>query len=147
MKIVNSIEINRSAKTVIELLENRDNYFKWDPYLESYETFFGNPGEVGAKTRFIFKLGKKKIDLVEAIETITYHDFPSGYHSTYETMEFSIIQKNCFAETEPDRTVWVLEQEYDFKDMPKLFRWLFRLSLKKKTKKTMNRVKKIAEKN
>jgi hypothetical protein len=146
MEIINIIEINKPVETVIELLENHDNYFKWDTSIQSFETFDGNPAEVGAKTKFIFRMGKNRKNIVEAIETIIYRDFPNEYHATYETMGFSAIQKNFFSETVPNRTQWVLKQEYNLKGVAGLFHWIFRHLLKKQAKIAMKRFKEFAEK-
>ena len=146
MKIANSIEINRPAETVVGLLENHDNYFKWDNTLESYETFIGDPGEVGAKTRYFFKLGKKKNDIIEAIETVTYRDFPKEYNATYETMGFKIMQRNFFERKSQNITQWIIEQECELNGMNRLFSWLFRLAFKKRIQKSMIQFKKFAEK-
>jgi hypothetical protein len=147
MIIANIIEINKPAEVVVGLLENHDNFFKWDTRIESFETFIGNPAEVGAKTKYIYRMGKKRNDIVEAIETITYRDFPREYHATYEMMGFKAFQKNFFTETGSNRTKWVIKQDYKLKGVFWLFSWVLYGPLKKQTQISMNRFKEFAEKN
>ena len=147
MKTSNSIEINRPIHIVAELLENHDSYFKWDKNLDSYETFIGDPCQVGSKTRYIFKIGKKKKHTIEAVETIIYRNFPQENNLMYEIMGLQIMQKNFFEERGDSWTQWILEQECKLKGIARLFSGIFPYVIRKQTQKTMSRFKEFAEKN
>ena len=81
MKYTSEIEINKPVDRVIELFDNPDNLDKWMIGLQSFEPISGNPGQVGAKSRLKFKMGKREIEM---IETITVRNFPDEFSGTYE---------------------------------------------------------------
>ena len=73
MKYTSEIEINSPIDKVIELFDNPDNMDKWMKGLQSFEPISGKPGQVGAKSRLKFKMGKREIEM---IETITVRNLP-----------------------------------------------------------------------
>ena len=95
MKYSNQVIINLPIKQVIELFDSEENLFKWQPELLSFEHLSGEKGEVGAKSRMKYKMGKREIDMVE---TITIKNFPKEFSGTYEAKGVWNEMRNYFEE-------------------------------------------------
>lgn len=93
MNYSSEIEIDRPVDKVVELFDNPDNMDKWMQGLESFERISGKPGQVGAKSLLKFKMGKRKIEM---IETITVSNLPEEFSGTYEAKGVYNIVKNRF---------------------------------------------------
>ena len=76
-----SIDIARPRQEVIDLFNNAENLFRWQPGLQSFEHIRGEPGKAGAKSRLSYLHGKCHIELTE---TITDADFPNAVSGLYE---------------------------------------------------------------
>lgn len=100
MKYANEVVINLPLQKVIELFDNPENLSKWQPGFIRLEHLSGSPGQIGAKSRLIYKMGKGRRQ-IEMIETITHRNLPNEFHGTYETKNASNIQKNFFTEITP----------------------------------------------
>ena len=59
MKYKAEIEIDKSIEEVVDLFNNPDNMDKWMEGLQGFEYISGEPGQVGAKSRLVFKMGKR----------------------------------------------------------------------------------------
>ena len=81
MKFSVEIIINLPRARVIELFDSTENLYKWQPGLVSLENESGMAGEVGAKSRLEYKMGKREIQMVE---TITVSNFPDEFSGIYE---------------------------------------------------------------
>jgi carbon monoxide dehydrogenase subunit G len=57
MKYTLNLQIDLPREKVIELFDNTENLKKWQKGLVSFETFEGTPGQAGAKSRLIYKMG------------------------------------------------------------------------------------------
>ncbi|NQU48785.1 MAG: SRPBCC family protein [Planctomycetes bacterium] len=62
MKYSLQIDIALPRARVIELFDNPDNMSCWQPGLVSYEHLSGDPGQVDAKAKLVYKMGKRDID-------------------------------------------------------------------------------------
>ena len=82
MKFTVKITINLPRDRVITLFDSTETLYKWQPDLISFEHESGTAGEVGAKSRLEYKIGKREVKMVE---TITVRNFPD---------EFSAIPKD-----------------------------------------------------
>ena len=95
MKYTNEVVINLPLKKVIELFDSEENLFKWQPELISFEHLSGEKGEVGAKSKLRYTMGKREIEM---IETITVKNLPKEFSATYEAKDVWNEMKNYFEE-------------------------------------------------
>ncbi len=143
MKYSQSIDINLPRKRVIELFDNPDNLHKWQPGLLKFEHISGGPGKPGAKSRILYKMGKRE---TEMIETITLRELPEKFHATYETNGVLNIQENYFEEIDTNATRWTSVSEFRFSNFAmKLMGWLMPGAFKKQSYKFMQQFKEFAE--
>ncbi|MFQ5507583.1 MAG: SRPBCC family protein [Planctomycetota bacterium] len=47
------VDIDLPRERVIELFDNADNLYKWQPGLQSFEHLSGEPGQPGASSRMV----------------------------------------------------------------------------------------------
>ena len=64
MNYINQIDINLPRARVVELFDNTENLKEWMPGLVLFETFEGQPGKPGAKSKMEFQMGKRKIQMI-----------------------------------------------------------------------------------
>lgn len=93
MKYTQEIIINKPIKEVVALFDNPNNLYEWMEGLQKFEHLSGTPGEPGAKSKLLFKMGNREIEM---IETITARDLPTKFSGTYEANGVFNIQKNKF---------------------------------------------------
>ncbi len=142
MKYSVSITIDKPVDEVIALFDNVDNMKKWMDGLESYKSISGTAGEVGAKSRMEFKMGKREIKMVE---TITAKNLPEEFTATYEAKGVFNIVKNSFEPLPSNKTKYSTEQEFQFKGFMKLIGLLMPGAFKKQSMKYLKDFKAFAE--
>lgn len=143
MKYTVEIEINKPIDKVIELFDNVDNMGKWMEGLQSFEPISGTPGQVGAKSKLRFKMGKREIEM---IETITVRNLPEEFSGTYEVDNVFNIVKNKFVKISEERTKYISENEFQFKGIfMKIIAFLMPGAFKKQSLHYLNAFKKFAE--
>jgi mRNA-degrading endonuclease HigB of HigAB toxin-antitoxin module len=109
MKYTTEGIINLPLEEFIAKLDNADNMKHWQKGLVSYEMLEGIPGEVGAKMKLSYDLGKRKMEMVE---TITHRNMPNELHMVYNAPGMHNIQKNYFSDIDGKSTKWVSESEF-----------------------------------
>lgn len=142
MKYSVSITIDKPVNEVVALFDNVDNMKKWMDGLESFEPLDGTPGEVGAKSRLRFKMGKREIEM---IETITAKNLPEEFTGTYEAKGVFNIVRNSFEPLPGNKTKYTTEQEFQFKGFMKLMGLLMPGAFKKQSMKYLQDFKAFAE--
>ncbi len=142
MKYSVSITIDKPVDEVIALFDNVDNMKKWMDGLESYKPISGTAGEVGAKSRMEFKMGKREIKMVE---TITAKNLPEEFTATYEAKGVFNIVKNSFEPLPGNKTKYSTEQKFQFKGFMKLIGLLMPGAFKKQSMKYLKDFKAFAE--
>lgn len=143
MKYVTEITLDLPRKEVIKKLDNADNLKHWQRGLVSVEHLEGIPGAIGAKMKLKYKLGKRKMELVE---TITKNNFPYEFHANYDAKGVHNIQENYFEELPDGKTKWRSETEFQFSSfMMKLMGFLVPGTFKKQSKKYLMDFKAFAE--
>lgn len=142
MKYTVTIEIEKPIDEVVALFDNADNLYAWMEGLESFEHLSGEPGQVGAKSRLKFKMGKRNIEM---IETITVRDLPDEFTGTYDAEGVFNIVKNRFEAINPTRTRYISEQEFQFTGFMKIFGWLMPGAFRKQSMKYLEAFKAFAE--
>lgn len=143
MRYAIDIIIEKPLEEVIRKLDNVDNIKHWQRGLVATEHISGTPGEVGAKMRLKYKMGKRKLEL---IETITKRDFPKEFHGTYTTKGMHNIQENYFEETEDGNTKWTSKSEFKPENfVMKVMTFLMPGAFKKQSLKYMEDFKNFVE--
>ncbi len=142
MKYTNQIEINQPLDRVVELFDNAENLKEWMEGLQSFEHLSGEPGQVGAKSKLVFLMGKRKIEM---IETITKRELPKEFAGTYEAKGVWNSIKNTFEPISDDRTLYISEEEFKFSGFMKIFGFLMPGMFKKQSMKYLVAFKNFAE--
>jgi len=142
MKYTVDIEIYLPRERVIELFDNADNMSKWMEGLQSFEHLSGEPGQVGAKSKLVFKMGKRDIEM---IETVTVRNLPDEFSGTYDANGVHNIVKNFFVQLPNGNTKYQTEQEFQFKGFMKIIGLLFPGAFKKQSLKYLVDFKRYAE--
>ncbi|MFY0626855.1 MAG: SRPBCC family protein [Reichenbachiella sp.] len=143
MKYTVEIELNISRSRTVELFDNSDNMTHWQPDLISFTPISGEPGKVGAKSKLVYKMGKR---VVEMVETITKNELPNELSGTYEAKGVYNIISNRFEMIDETKTLWISENEFQFSGFMKLIGVFMKGSFPKQTLKFMNQFKEFAEK-
>lgn len=144
MKFSSEIEINLPVNKVIELFDDPENLKHWQPGLKSFENISGTPGQPGAKSRLLFQMGNREIEM---IETVTVRNLPQEFSGTYEAQGVFNIVKNYFVPIDENRTKYISEQEFQFKGMMKIMGWLMPGMFKKQSQSFLENFKNFAEKS
>ncbi|MFY0652017.1 MAG: SRPBCC family protein [Cyclobacteriaceae bacterium] len=142
MKYTLDIDIDLPRDRVIELFDSTENLKKWQPELVSFEHISGEPGQKGAKSKMLYKMGKRE---VEMIETITKRNFPDAFNGTYEAKGVMNWANNTFEEVNSNKTKWISENEFQFGGFMKLIGFFMKSSFPKQTFKYMEQFKAFAE--
>jgi len=142
MKYTTEIEINQPIDKVIALFDNPDNMSKWMEGLQSFEHLSGTPGQVGAKSKLRFKMGKRDFEM---IETITVRNLPDEFSGNYEAKGVFNIVKNKFVKLSDNSTKYITENEFQMKGFMKLIGFLMPGAFKKQSYKYLLDFKKFAE--
>ncbi len=142
MKYTSEVTINLPREKVIELFDSVENLKKWQPGLESFEAISGTPGQPGAKSRLVYDMNGRKIEMVE---TVTSRNLPDEFSGTYEADGVFNRIANRFYDVN-GKTRWVTENEFTFTTlMMKLMGLLMPFMFRRQTQKDMNRFKDFAE--
>ena len=142
MKYSNEIIVNLPRSKVVELFDNPDNLKKWIKGLQSFEHLSGENGKEGSKSKLVFDMNGRK---VEMIETITKRNLPEEFSGTYEAKGVLNNQENFFNEVESGRTKWTTNSEFQFSGFMKLMGLFIPGAFKKETMKHMQSFKEFAE--
>ena len=103
---------------VVALFDNPENLKKWQPTLLSYSLIEGEAGKAGAKTKLVYKRGKK--GQMAMIETIIEHNLPESFVAIYEAGGVFNEQKNSFIDLGNGKTRWQSQTLFKFKGVMKL---------------------------
>ncbi len=142
MKYSNEVIINLPLDRVIELFDNEENLFKWQSELISFEHFSGEKGEVGAKSKLKYKMGKREVEMTE---TITVKDLPKEFSGTYEAKGVWNEVKNYFEAIDKNRTRWHSDCHFEFSGFMKLIALFMPGAFKKQSQKYLDQFKTFAE--
>ena len=142
MKYSNEVIINLPLNRVIELFDSEENLFNWQPELISFEHVSGEKGEVGAKSKLRYKMGKRE---VEMIETITVKDLPKEFSGTYEAKGVWNEVKNYFEVIDENTTRWHSDCHFEFSGFMKIMAFIMPGMFKKQSQKYLDQFKTFAE--
>lgn len=142
MKYTVELDLDLPRAKVVEIFDNPANMTKWQPDLVSFEHISGEPGKKGAKSKLIYNMGKREIEMVE---TITRNDLPNELAGTYETKGVFNVISNRFEEVSAGKTRWISENEFQFTGFMKFMSIFMKSAFPKQTLKIMNQFKEFAE--
>lgn len=144
MRYTTTIEIDKPMDEVIKLFDNTDNYVQWMDGLQSFKVLEGKAGQEGSKAHYKFKIGKRKIEMVE---TVTKRNFPYEYTVSYNTKGVINTVKNIFKKIDNGRTKYSTENHFHFKGIMKLIGYLMPAMFKKQSLKYQSDFKNFVENN
>ncbi|MFM7925286.1 MAG: SRPBCC family protein [Planctomycetaceae bacterium] len=96
---------------VVELFDNSANLPCWQRGLQSHQLVSGQAGQTGARSRLVFQMGKRRIEM---LETITRRSLPDAFDGTYEAPGVFNIVCNRFISLSPSQTRWESDNEFRF---------------------------------
>lgn len=144
MKYTSEVVVDMPLMEFIKKFDSMENMKHWQRGLVSIEHISGEPGMVGAKMKLNYKIGKKKIAI---IETVTYRNIPSEFHGTYSAEGVDNFQENRFEETANGNTKWISKSEYlPLNFMMRTMLWLMPKAFKHQSRQYMTDFKNFAEK-
>ena len=142
MKYTTEVTIKLRRQKVIDLFDDEKNLYKWQEGLKSVEHLSGTPGQPGAKTKLVFDMNGR---IVEMTETILSNNLPDTMALTFDAKGVHNIIENRFTEVDAGTTKWAMDSDFQFSGFMKIMGWLMSGMFKKQTKKTMDRFKEFAE--
>ena len=144
MKYTKEIVIRKPIDHVVKLFDDPNSMHKWMEGLQSFEHMSGEPGHEGAKSKLVFKMGKREIEMTE---TILVRNLPQEFSGTYEAKGVYNIVKNKFFPIDANSTRYVTEQEFRFGGFMKIIGFLMPGAFHKQTIKMLEAFKKFVESN
>lgn len=144
MKYTTEIIIKKPIEEVVKGFVNHENMKYWQPELLSHETIEGRAGEEGAKSRLKYKMGKRKLEM---LETIHKRNLPEAYDTVYEAKGVLNIQYNSFEKLGEEETKWISENEFRFKGIMRAMALFMPGAFRKQSMKYMKQFKAFAENN
>ena len=143
MKFTCQVDINQPLKKVVQLFEDPNNLPKWQEGFISLKLISGISGQVGSKSRLLYKQGKGTMEL---IETLKVYNLPQEMIGEYYHKHMTNNMRVSFTELSPNTTRYTTEIEYtSFRGLiPKLMSF-FPSIFKKQTQKWLNNFKTFAE--
>ena len=143
MKYSVEIDIDLPVERVIELFDSSENLTEWQPGLQSFEHISGTPGEPGAKSRMVYQMGNRTVEMVETILT---RNLPDEFSGSYEADGVYNIVRAKFVPISENKTRYVTEQEFEMKGMMmRLMAWFAPGAFKKESMKHLENFKSFAE--
>lgn len=142
MKYTAEIRIKLPRRQVLEIFDNTENHYKWQPGLQSLTHLEGKPGEEGARSELVYE-GRKGDLLIT--ETITVKKFPEQIHMNYKSRGVCNEVENWFTEEEPGLTLWRSVNLFRFKGIMMLMAPFMKQAFIHNTMLNMDRFKLFAE--
>jgi carbon monoxide dehydrogenase subunit G len=137
------IEIDKPIDEVVRLFDDPDNLKEWMEGLQSFEHISGTPGQPGAKSKLVFKMGKRD---VEMIETVTVNNLPEEFSGTYEAKGVYNHVMNSFQPIADNKTLYITQQEFKLQGFMKIIGFLMPGTFKKQSIKYLEHFKAFVEK-
>ena len=142
MKVVTSLDLDRSREQVWEKFDSFENLKLWQPTLIKHEHISGEPGQIGAVTLLTYDEDGREIVLEE---TITQRIAMEEFCAVYEAGSVTNTIRNQFADLSGNRTRWTLESDFQFRGLYRLMSIFMGGSLRKQTEETMRMFQQFVE--
>lgn len=142
MRYSESIDIAKPRGEVVALFDNPDNFCKWQDGLESFEPLDGASGAPGSRSRLVFQMGSRRIEMIETLEA---RNLPERFVAIYEADGMWNRNENRFEDL-GGSTRWTMECEFRPQSfMLKVLATLAPGMFRKQTAKNMAAFKSFAE--
>ena len=142
------IEIDAPIETVIALFNNPYNMVEYMDDIESYKVLSGSAGEIGAKAEIIAvhieeDIVKRRIVMIEEIVT---NNLPEEKKITYTSDFIYNVVVNRIKSSSKDKSIFINEQEFQFKGTMKVIAFFMpKSSFKKQSRIYLNSFKEFVE--
>lgn len=143
MKYTLEIVIDRPIDEVVALFDDPENLKHWQPGFVSMKPLQGTPGQPGARTALVYKMGNRTIEMTETIEV---RDLPAEFTGTYEAKGVWNRVRNEFNAVSENRTRWISENEFRMSGMMKVLAALMPGMFRKQSMAYLENFKAFAEK-
>ena len=142
MRYQEEIILNLPRERVIELFDSFENLKQWQEGLEEIEHLSGESGQPGAKTRLVYQMGRRKLEM---IETILTRNMPDEFSGTYDASGVHNIVRNTFHD-QGETTRWRMDCEFQFRGIMRIMAFFMGQGrFRKQTRKGMESFKRFAE--
>lgn len=141
MKYSLHVDIDLPRDAVLDCFNDPHNLPKWQSDLLELEPVEGIPGQPGSKTRLVYRIGSRE---VEMIETVNERALPDRIAFTYSASGMVAHMVNRFEDL-GDRTRWHTDNEFVGQGRYRLMVWVMPFAFKKQTLKMMQQFKSFAE--
>ena len=136
MKYSVEVDINSSIERVMELFDNVENLYQWQPGLQSFDHVSGEVGQVGAVSKMVYSMGKREYPMTETIKS---KNLPDEFTAIYEGPGMWNKAENQFIKLTETTCRWVATHEFKGQSiMMKLMLFFTPGAFKKETLKFMN---------
>ncbi|MEM7103139.1 MAG: SRPBCC family protein [Bacteroidota bacterium] len=142
MKYTSIIDLNLPIEKVIELFDNPDNMYQWQPELTNFEHLSGDPGQPGAKSKLTYQNGKRTVEMTE---TVLVRELPEEFSGTYEMKGVINHINNSFETLADGKTRWTVISDFQFSGIMGFLSIFMKGMFKKQTMTFMQRFKDFAE--
>lgn len=143
MKYTTEIEIGLPRARVVALFDDPENLKQWQEGLVGFEPLEGEPGHPGARSRLVYDMNGRRVEMVE---TVTERDLPDRFAGTYEMQGVFNVVDNRFEAVDEGHTRWTAHHEFRFDGvMMRLMGLLAPGIFKKQTRKMMTSFRDFAE--
>ena len=142
MEYTVEVTIDLPRDRVIELFDSSENLHEWQDGLQSFEHIEGEPGQPGAKSRLMYEMGNRKVEMIETIEK---RALPDEFTAVYEAGGVWNRAANRFYEEGDGTTRWLMDTEFKFSGFMKVISVFMRGSFPKETRGSMESFKAFAE--
>ena len=82
MKFACQVIIDRPLDRVVELFNSVENLKEWQDGFVSFEHLSGEPGEIGAKSKLVYLMNNRDMEL---IQTILSNNLPDEFTGHYQS--------------------------------------------------------------
>lgn len=144
MKYSVSIDIHAPIAEVVKRFDNPDLMKEWMNGLVSFEHLSGEPGQPGARSKLLFQIGKRRIEM---IETVLVRDLPGRFLGTYDANGVHNEVGNYFTAIDLNTTRYETTQLFEFKGFMKVIGWLFPGAFKKQSMQYLKDFKAFVERD
>lgn len=141
MKYQCSIVIERPRADLIPLFEDTDRMGEWQDGFISFDHMSGEPGSAGSKAQIMYQMGKRKIEMIETMES---YNLPDEMVAIYEADKVWNRNVNRFIDL-GDKTRWEADCEFQCGGFVKLLSIVMPGMFRKQTNKMMSDFKRFAE--
>jgi len=136
------VTIEAKRAQVIELFDNVDHMYTWQPGLKSHRLIEGEPGSEGCRTELVYEARDGDLTMTE---TVTKRNLPGELHFVYHSRGVTNEVFNYFSETDHRKTRWQAIHVFRFRGLMAVAAPLMKSAFRKNTFLNMERFKAFAE--